>query len=87
MSLERAKEETLLKKEDNVYRPSHYNMGGVECIDAIEAAVTGLDGFEGFCIGNAIKYLWRWKYKGGLEDLKKAEFYIYRVIDRRRNDE
>ena len=86
MSLERAKEGTI-SKEDNVNHPSHYTMGGVECIDAIEAAVTGLDGFEAFCIGNAIKYLWRWKYKGGLEDLNKAEFYIYRVIDRRRNDE
>lgn len=72
---------------DNVNHPSHYTRGGIECIDAIEAAVTGLQGIEAVCTGNAIKYLWRWKQKNGVEDLKKALWYIDRLIEReKRND-
>jgi hypothetical protein len=67
---------------DNVNHPKHYMQGGaVECIDAIEAAVQGLSGSEAYCIGNAIKYLWRWKFKGGAEDLKKAKWYIDRTLE------
>ena len=58
---------------DNVNHPAHYTQGGVECIDAIEAAVSGLSGIEAVCTGNAIKYLWRWKRNNGIEDLKKAK--------------
>ena len=65
---------------DNVNHPTHYTAGKVECIDAIEAAVTNLNGFEGVCVGNAIKYLFRWKLKGGIESLQKARWYIYRLI-------
>ena len=65
---------------DAVNHPAHYTAGKVECIDAIEAAVTGLDGFEGFCTGCALKYLWRWPRKGKIEDLKKAEWYIEKLI-------
>lgn len=72
---------------DNVNHPSHYTQGDIECIDAIEAAVTGLSGIEAVCTGNAIKYLWRWKQKNGVEDLKKARWYINRLIEReKRND-
>lgn len=60
--------------------PAYYKRGGVECIDAIHAAVEDLTGLEAFCTGNAMKYLWRWKYKGGTEDLKKAMWYIERLI-------
>lgn len=67
---------------DNVNHPAHYTQGGVECIDAIEAAVIGLSGIEAVCTGNAIKYLWRWKQKNGVEDLKKARWYIDRLIER-----
>ena len=65
---------------DNVNHPTHYTAGKVECIDAIEAAVTNLNGFEGVCVGNAIKYLFRWKLKGGIESLQKARWYIDRLI-------
>lgn len=65
---------------DSVNHPSHYNQGKVECIDAIEAATTGLSGIEAVCTGNAIKYLWRWKAKGGIQDLRKAIWYINRMI-------
>lgn len=66
--------------------PSHYNQGGVECIDAIKAATVGLNGFEGFCAGNAIKYLWRWKHKNGVEDLKKSQVYIDWLIEEQENE-
>lgn len=67
---------------DNINHPAHYTQGGIECIDAIEAAVIGLSGIEAVCTGNAIKYLWRWKQKNGVEDLKKAQWYIERLIER-----
>ena len=66
---------------DNVNHPSHYTQGGIECIDAIECAMTNLDGFEGYCTGNILKYIWRWKYKNGTEDLEKARWYLNRLID------
>ena len=65
---------------DMVSHPPHYTAGGIECIDALEAATEGLEGIEAVCTANAIKYLWRWKRKNGIEDLKKAEWYIDRLI-------
>jgi hypothetical protein len=65
---------------DNVNHPSHYTAGKVECIDALEAATTGLEGIEAVCTASAIKYLWRWKLKGGAEDLKKARWYIDHLL-------
>lgn len=59
-----------------VNHPDHYNAGKIECIDAIKSAVTGLDPFDAFCAGNAIKYIWRHKHKGSLEDIKKAIWYL-----------
>jgi hypothetical protein len=67
--------------KDMVNSPSHYTQGSIECIDAIEEVVKHLDGMEAMCTGNAIKYLWRWKHKNGAEDLKKAQWYIQRMID------
>ena len=66
---------------DNVTHPSHYTQGKVECIDAIEAAVTGLTGMEAVCTAQCIKYLWRWRRKGGIEDLRKARWYLDRLIE------
>lgn len=63
-------------KIDMVSHPPHYNAGGIECIDALAAATTGLSGIEAVCTANAIKYLWRWKLKNGVEDLDKAIWYI-----------
>lgn len=67
-------------EHDPVKSPSHYTAGKVECIDAIEAASSGLDGHEAFHVGQVIKYVWRWKRKGGVEDLKKALWYLERLI-------
>ena len=66
--------------EDKVNHPKHYTNGKVECIDALEAAVTGLVGIEAVCTANAIKYLWRWKYKNGMEDVENAKWYIDRLL-------
>lgn len=68
------------ERMDKVNHPSHYTQGKVECIDALESATAGLEGLEAICTGNVIKYLWRWKHKNGVEDLKKARWYLNRLI-------
>lgn len=65
--------------KDNI-NPSHYQRDGMECIDAIKAAVQNLTGAEAYCTGSAIKYLWRWDEKGGKDDLKKAMWFINDMI-------
>ena len=64
---------------DNVHKPAHYQ-GKVECIDAIESAVMELSGIDAVYVGNIIKYVWRFKRKNGLEDLKKANVYLNMLI-------
>ena len=66
-------------KRNNVDSPSHYTQGGIECIDAIEEALTPEE-FRGYCKGNAIKYIWRERHKNGDEDLAKARWYLNRLI-------
>lgn len=65
-------------KLDMVNKPPHYNATEIECIEAI-AAATG-DGFEYYLQGNIIKYLWRYRYKNGTEDLNKAKWYLNKLI-------
>lgn len=65
---------------DNVNHPKHYTQGGIECIDALKAATVGKTGIEAVCVANVIKYCWRYEEKNGLEDVKKAQFYINRLI-------
>jgi hypothetical protein len=69
---------------DVVNNPPHYNQAGIECIDAIRAA-TG-DGFQYYLQGNIMKYLWRYHYKNGLEDLKKARWYLDALIEDQSNE-
>jgi len=69
------------KEHDNVEKPSHYNTGNIECIEAIEEALTDKE-IRGYFKGNCFKYLWREQYKNGLEDLKKARWYLDRLIKR-----
>lgn len=66
--------------DDMVNHPAHYTAGGIECIDGLAAATTGLEGIEAVCTANAIKYLWRWKHKNGVQDLEKAKWYIDYLI-------
>lgn len=60
---------------DSVNHPRHYQHAGIETIDYI-AAVLGPEGFEAYCIGNVIKYVSRYQWKGGIEDLRKARVYL-----------
>ena len=69
-----------LQSHFDAVNPDHYKQGGVECIDALAAATVNLSGLDAVCTANAIKYLWRWKQKNGVEDLKKANWYINRLI-------
>lgn len=71
---------------DIINHPPHYTGGKVECIDALEAATENLTGIEAICTANAIKYLWRWRHKNGVEDLKKARWYLDRLITRLSED-
>jgi hypothetical protein len=61
--------------------PSHYKQGKVECIDAIESATVNKTGLEAVCVANVIKYLWRYEAKNGLEDVRKAQWYLAKLID------
>ena len=66
---------------DMVNHPSHYKAkNGMEVIDVIEAFTANLSGYEATHTGNVIKYICRWKEKNGLEDLKKAQWYLNRLI-------
>lgn len=69
---------------DAVNHPSHYNAGKIECIEALESATAGLCGIEAICTANAIKYLWRWKLKNGVQDLEKAKWYIDKLIEKQK---
>ena len=72
--------ESDVKLTDMVNHPPHYTKGGIECLDAIRASMTD-DEYKGYLKGNIIKYLWRYEWKNGLEDLKKAQFYQNRLIE------
>lgn len=71
---------------DNI-NPAHYQRnGGMECIDAIEAMVAGWPPETAYRLGNALKYLWRHREKGGSESLQKAQWYIAREIEELETD-
>tara|TARA_R100000388_G_scaffold56938_1_gene42113 strand:- start:152 stop:433 length:282 start_codon:yes stop_codon:yes gene_type:complete len=79
----KAEEETmgleLAGNVDMVNSPPHYNQAGVECIDAIRAATD--EGYQYYLQGNIIKYLWRYRYKNGVQDLEKAQWYLEKLIE------
>lgn len=69
-------------KTDNVNSPAHYNHNhkGIECIQAIEAALNPEE-LRGYYKGNVLKYTWREQYKNKVEDLQKANYYLNRLIE------
>ena len=69
---------------DMVNHPNHYCQGGIECIKAIEASMTP-EGFQDYCKGNVLKYLWRWRDKAGVQDLEKAMVYLNWLIESAKN--
>ena len=64
---------------DMVNSPPHYNNGDIECIDAIKESMTP-EAFKGYLKGNIQKYIWRYENKKGVEDLKKAQWYLNRLV-------
>lgn len=71
----------VIKIEDNVNHPEHYQTkSGMEVIDIIDAVTEPCSNTEAYYIGNIVKYLSRYKKKNGLEDLKKAQWYLNRLI-------
>lgn len=64
---------------DVVNHPSHYTKGRIECIDAIDSATVGKTGIEAVAVANVIKYLWRYEEKGGLESVRKAQWYLNKL--------
>ena len=69
------------KNADPVNRPSHYqSKNGLETIQVIEAFTDGLEGMEAVDTANVLKYVCRWKKKNGVEDLKKAQWYLENLI-------
>lgn len=66
---------------DNVNHPAHYELpGGIECFDVL-LATQGIEAVKGFCICNAVKYLFRRNRKNGDEDVKKAAWYVAKYIE------
>lgn len=78
--LEQDLNECIWQEVDVINHPSHYTKGRIECIDAIDSATTGKSGIEAVCVANIIKYLYRYEEKNGLEDVKKAKWYINKLI-------
>lgn len=66
--------------KDNI-NPNHYRNGKIECIEALESATVNKKGIEAICVANTIKYLWRYEDKNGVEDVKKAKWYLERLIE------
>tara|TARA_Y100000004_G_C8809394_1_gene366973 strand:- start:107 stop:418 length:312 start_codon:yes stop_codon:yes gene_type:complete len=67
------------KHTNPVTKPEHYNKGGIEAIDYIKQQLGA--GFGDYCSGNVMKYLHRYKYKNGIEDLRKARQYLDWLIE------
>lgn len=74
------------RMNDTVNHPNHYTKGGIECIQAIKASMTA-DGFADYCKGNVLKYIWRWRDKVGVEDLRKAKVYLDWLIETAESEE
>ena len=72
---------TTITLDDPVNKPTHYNHAGIECIDAIRAALTPEE-YKGYIKGNNIKYIWRECYKNGEQDLRKANWYMNHYLDK-----
>lgn len=78
--LELAEEDSQSTKAEAVNNPAHYGTGKIECIEYIKDFLNKEE-FVGYLRGNIAKYLHRWRYKNGIEDLKKAEWYLKYLIE------
>ena len=71
---------------DNVNRPAHYNTGKYESIDVM-VETQGIDAVKNFCICNAFKYIYRHRFKNGIEDIKKAIWYLNKYVELEESNE
>lgn len=69
-----------MKEFDNVERPEHHTDGNFECIDVM-IETQGRQAVMSFCICNAFKYIYRVNRKNGIEDIKKANWYLNKYIE------
>lgn len=65
------------ENNDKVNNPTHYTAGGIETLDYIKAKVSD---YPSYAAGNILKYVSRYEHKNGIEDLKKAQFYLNDLI-------
>ena len=89
-ALKKEAEKTMQEqKTDMVNHPPHYTQGNIECIEAIKYINNKLhtEGYEGYCLGNFIKYIWRCNFKNGWEDIDKAIFYLNELLTEQRKDD
>lgn len=71
-------------KDTAVEQPAHYTMGPIACVDAVESAICKFDDpIDANLTAHILEYVWRWKYKNGVEDLRKAQWYLNRLIERK----
>lgn len=73
--------ELFKEGQDNVNSPNHYTTTSIECIVAMEAMLSHEE-FIGYLRGNIFKYQWRYKQKNGIEDLKKAQWYQNKLLEK-----
>ena len=76
-------------KKDMINHPPHYTQGEIECIEVIKYINDKLNmmGYEGYCLGNFIKYIWRCNFKNGWEDIDKAIFYLNELLTKQWKDD
>lgn len=78
----------MIEESNNVVHPNHYNRTSVEVIDTIKGMSTTSE-YRGFLIGNVVKYISRYSMKNGIEDIKKARYYLdllEKDLEERKND-
>lgn len=68
-------------KQDMVNSPQHYKQGKFETIDVILDITKHLPGDEGYLVGNIVKYLSRYQFKNGQEDVEKARWYADKLTE------
>ena len=89
-ALKKETEGTVRETKQNIINhPPHYTQGEIECIEAIKYINNKLhmEGYEGYCLGNFIKYIWRCNYKNGWEDIDKAIFYLNELLTEKWTDD
>ncbi len=73
-------EQSVCEDTERFIRPDYYKSGGIECIDAMVSAF-GKDKVATWCILNVFKYVWRYHHKNGMEDVRKAAYYIEKYLE------